>query len=125
VLVVDAGETPRVAEPGYFACDPGTRLVYERLLRFDVPPAAALGAQLTGLGIPPDAVRWVALTHLHSDHAGGLGDLTPGADYLGRAGRAGGVAPRRGGVPVAGVVPPHPGRRRAGARGAVRGELGP
>jgi hypothetical protein len=22
VLVVDAGETPRVAEPGYFACDP-------------------------------------------------------------------------------------------------------
>ena len=71
-FLVDTGETPRVAEPGYFACDGATQFVYERLLRFDVPAASALGAQLAALGTPPEALAAVVLTHLHSDHAGGL-----------------------------------------------------
>ena len=71
-LLVDTGETARVAEPGYFACDAATRFVYERMLRFAVPAAAELGPQLARLrpgGVRPDAV---VLTHLHSDHTGGL-----------------------------------------------------
>lgn len=97
VLLVDVGETPQVAAAGYFACDPGTRWVYEHLLRFAVPPAAALGAQLARLGVPGAAVRWVALTHLHSDHAGGLGDVGPGAAVLVAKREFDG--PRRGALP--------------------------
>jgi len=32
-------------------------------------------AVLAGLGIPPQAVDWVMLTHVHLDHAGGAGSL--------------------------------------------------
>ena len=71
-FLVDTGETPRVAEPGYFACDPATRFVYEKLLRFSVPERYGLAARLAELGRAPGDLRAVVLTHLHSDHAGGL-----------------------------------------------------
>ena len=79
---VDTGETPRVAEAGYFACDPGTQFVYERLLRFAVP--RGIGDVLRARGVPPEAIRTVALTHLHSDHAGGLADLPNSTFYTSR-----------------------------------------
>ena len=78
-LLVDAGETPRVAEPGYFACDAASAFVYERLLRFDVPRGVA--AELQTLGVETEAIGAVVMTHLHSDHAGGLGELA-GAEVL-------------------------------------------
>ncbi len=80
-IVVDTGETARVAEPHYFGCNAGVAFVYEHLLRFYVPAAQQVGAQLEAMGHPPAAVRTVALTHLHSDHAGGLGDF-PNATFL-------------------------------------------
>lgn len=73
VIVVDTGETARVAEPGYFDCDPATRFVFKRLLRFALGPEQEIGSQIQALGVPPEEVRWVVMTHLHSDHAGGLG----------------------------------------------------
>ncbi|MEM6647547.1 MAG: N-acyl homoserine lactonase family protein [Bacteroidota bacterium] len=71
-IMVDTGETAQVAEPDYFACDAATRFVYEWLLRFDVQRDVEVDAQLNALGIPAEEIRTVALTHLHSDHAGGL-----------------------------------------------------
>jgi glyoxylase-like metal-dependent hydrolase (beta-lactamase superfamily II) len=38
-----------------------------------VTPDEEIGPQLRSLGFAADDVRWVVLTHLHTDHAGGLG----------------------------------------------------
>jgi N-acyl homoserine lactone hydrolase len=69
LIVVDTGETARVAEPGYF-----TRWhPYFRLgLREWVAPDQEIGPQLRALGFSPGDVRWVVLSHFHTDHAGGL-----------------------------------------------------
>src|SRR2546423_7635125 len=69
VIVVDTGETARTAEPGYFTWwHPFFRLA----ARVQVRPEEEIGPQLRSLGIAPEDVRWVVLTHLHTDHAGGL-----------------------------------------------------
>ncbi|WP_272477325.1 N-acyl homoserine lactonase family protein [Baekduia alba] len=72
LILVDTGETPRVAEPGYF-----TRWQpYFRFgLREHVAAEDGIGAQLRRLGFAPEDVRRVVLTHFHTDHAGGLPDV--------------------------------------------------
>lgn len=72
VIVIDTGETAKTSDPEYFACDSMTGFFYTRNLRFAVRPQDEIGAQLKALGIPPEEVRHVVLTHLHSDHMGGL-----------------------------------------------------
>jgi N-acyl homoserine lactone hydrolase len=68
VIVVDTGENARVSQPGYFArWHPGLRAFRE-----SVEPEQEIGPQLQRLGIQPGDIRWVVLTHLHTDHAGGL-----------------------------------------------------
>jgi glyoxylase-like metal-dependent hydrolase (beta-lactamase superfamily II) len=65
-ILVDTGETPRAMDPGYFP-------------RWQ----DAVGVHLRALGIEPGALRTVVLTHLHTDHAGGLGDVAlPGVEVL-------------------------------------------
>jgi N-acyl homoserine lactone hydrolase len=68
VIVVDTGEDARASERSYFArWHPGLRAFREW-----VEPEQEIGSQLKRLGIEPGDVRWVVLTHLHTDHAGGL-----------------------------------------------------
>jgi N-acyl homoserine lactone hydrolase len=68
VIVVDTGETARASEPGYLPrWHPGVRAFRE-----SVEPEQEIGPQLRDLGITPGDVRWVVMTHLHTDHAGGL-----------------------------------------------------
>ena len=69
VIVVDTGETARVAEPGYF---PRWSPFFRFAVRERVEPEQAIGPQLQRLAIGPSDVRWVVMTHLHTDHAGGL-----------------------------------------------------
>lgn len=69
IIVVDAGETARVAEPGYF---PRWHLYFRVGVKEWVEPKEEIGPQLEALGIAPTDVRWLVLTHLHTDHAGGL-----------------------------------------------------
>jgi N-acyl homoserine lactone hydrolase len=71
VIIVDTGEDARASGPGYFAgWHPGMRAFREQ-----VAPEQEIGPQLQRLGIQPGDVRWVVLTHLHTDHAGGLHHL--------------------------------------------------
>ena len=37
-----------------------------------VQPNEEIGPKLRSIGIPPEEVRWLIMTHLHTDHAGGL-----------------------------------------------------
>jgi N-acyl homoserine lactone hydrolase len=68
VIIVDTGESARASQPGYFPrWHPGVRAFRER-----VEPEQEIGPQLRRLGIRPADIRWVVLTHLHTDHAGGL-----------------------------------------------------
>lgn len=72
VIVIDTGESSRTGEADYFNCDPGSKFFFQSALRFKVSPEEEIGARLQALGIPPSEVRWVILTHTHSDHADGL-----------------------------------------------------
>jgi N-acyl homoserine lactone hydrolase len=68
VIVVDTGEDARASQRSYFArWHPGLRAFREW-----VEPEQEIGPQLKRLGIQPGDIRWVVLTHLHTDHAGGL-----------------------------------------------------
>jgi glyoxylase-like metal-dependent hydrolase (beta-lactamase superfamily II) len=69
LILVDTGETARVLEPGYF---PSWHPFYRYSTRFFISPEQEIGPQLRTLGLQPEDVRWVILTHLHTDHAGGL-----------------------------------------------------
>ena len=69
VIVVDSGETSRTAESGYF---PGWHPYFRFGVREWVSPEEEIGPQLRRLGVSPADVRQVVLTHLHTDHAGGL-----------------------------------------------------
>lgn len=78
LIVVDTGETARVAEPGYF---PWWHPYYRFGLQEWVQPEEEIGPQMRALGFDPTDVRWVLLTHLHTDHAGGLAHF-PQAEHL-------------------------------------------
>ncbi len=78
LIVVDTGETARVAEPGYF---PRWHPYYSYGLQEWVQPEEEIGPQMRAIGLDPNDVRWVLLTHLHTDHAGGLAHF-PKAEHL-------------------------------------------
>lgn len=77
LCLFDTGQTARAASSGYF---PRWHPFF-RLARFELDPADEAAAQLRRRGIDPAAVRWVALSHLHTDHVGGLAEF-PGAEVL-------------------------------------------
>ena len=101
LIVVDTGETARAGEPGYF---PRWHPYFKLAVREWVQPEDEIGPRLRALGFSPDDVRWVILTHLHTDHAGGLAHF-PRSEILvcrreleaasGFTGKVGGFLPHR------------------------------
>lgn len=100
LIVVDTGETARAARPGYF---PWWHPAFRFAVRETLTPEDEIGPQLRRLGLAPADARWVVLTHLHTDHAGGLHHfphatiLVARTEYqqaLGRAGQVRGYVPQ-------------------------------
>jgi N-acyl homoserine lactone hydrolase len=101
VIVVDTGATAEMLLPGYF---PRWNPYFRRNVRLDVRPEQEVGPRLRAIGIEPEDVRLVVLTHLHLDHSGGLHHF-PNAEILvsreehrvatGRLGKAAGYLPHR------------------------------
>lgn len=82
VIVVDTGDTTRTSEPGYF---PRWQPYYKLAVRLHVKPEEEIGIQLKRMGITPKDVKKVVLTHMHTDHAGGLHDFPESQIYVNMA----------------------------------------
>ena len=81
LMVIDTGETARVSEPGYF---PGWHPYFKLGVREWVEPSQEIGPRLEELGFSPRDVRWVVMTHLHTDHAGGLAHFPHSEIFISR-----------------------------------------
>jgi N-acyl homoserine lactone hydrolase len=92
LCLFDAGQTARAARPGYFP----RWYPFFRLARFELGAEEEAARQLTAAGVDPGGVRWVVLSHLHTDHAGGIGAFARAEVVVGRTEweRAQGVAGR-------------------------------
>ena len=121
VILVDTGEVAKASDPRYY---PASSPYLRRGTRMDIGPQEEIGPQLRAIGIDPGQVRWVVLTHLHSDHAGGLAFFPQAEVVLARReyesakrvdGRLCGYLPQH----WPSLVPATPGRvpRRAGRAG--------
>ena len=70
LIVVDTGESSHASDPGY---QPWWHPVLQRCGSCWVKPEEEVGPQLKALGFDPLDVRWVIMTHMHGDHADGIG----------------------------------------------------
>jgi N-acyl homoserine lactone hydrolase len=69
LIVIDTGIPADANKRVWF---PPFMPLLQRAAKFNMTPEQEVGPQLRHLGISPDDVRWVVLTHLHQDHDGGL-----------------------------------------------------
>ena len=77
LCLFDTGQTARAGEPGYHQ----RWHPFLRLARFELRCEDEIGPQLRRRGIEPGSIRWVVLSHLHTDHVGGVGAF-PGAQVI-------------------------------------------
>ena len=81
LVLFDTGQTARAARPGYHpAWHP-----FLHLARFELEPDDEIAPQLVRSGFDPAAVRRVVLSHLHTDHVGGLGAFSGATVIVSRA----------------------------------------
>lgn len=72
-FLIDLGETSKVHDPAYFKPLGGLMNYYfTKQMRFEVKREDELDLQLPKIGLSPDMIDRVILTHLHIDHTGCL-----------------------------------------------------
>lgn len=101
LIVVDTGEVAGVAQKGWF---PWWQPYFRLAVRFAVRREEEIGPQLRDRGFDPGDVKTVVLTHLHSDHAGGLAHFPHSEVLVARGEHA--MATGRG-AKLAGYLPQH------------------
>lgn len=69
VCVFDSGQSALAASPRYFP----RWYPFFRLAQFELGPSDEAATQLRHVGLAPEKVRWLLLSHLHTDHVGGVG----------------------------------------------------
>jgi N-acyl homoserine lactone hydrolase len=77
LCLVDAGQNAAAASPGYFP----SWYPFFRLSRFELEPGDEAAPQIRAAGFDLKKIRWVVLTHMHTDHVGGIGAF-PDADVI-------------------------------------------
>ncbi len=76
LVLFDTGQDrASVTDPGYFPRSGLTGLIYRRLARFRIDPDQTLTARLAAIGYDIADVHTAVLSHLHTDHIGGLAEL--------------------------------------------------
>ena len=78
LLIVDTGETARTSDPGYF---PRWQPYFKLAVRTKVTAEQEIGPQMQASGLDPGKVWKVIMTHLHTDHAGGMHHF-PNSEFL-------------------------------------------
>ncbi|NEG87916.1 MBL fold metallo-hydrolase (plasmid) [Pantoea agglomerans] len=78
LILVDTGESSHANDPGY---QPWWHPFMQRCERRWVKPEEEVNARIQSLGFNPRDVRWVIMTHMHGDHAGGIGHF-PGSEII-------------------------------------------
>jgi len=71
-ILIDTGLTEKGAHPENLRGSGMMGWLNSQLARVEISRDADIKAQLGRLGIEPESVRWVILTHLHLDHASGV-----------------------------------------------------
>jgi N-acyl homoserine lactone hydrolase len=75
LVLFDTGQDrASVTEADYFPVG-FTKVLYDRLARFEIGPEETLSLGLKGLGYSVGDVHTAVVSHLHQDHIGGLGEL--------------------------------------------------
>ena len=72
IHVVDSGYVRDHFDAVHLLVEQGRVAVIDPATRFSLP---RILAALEQIGLGPEAVDWILLTHVHLDHAGGAGDL--------------------------------------------------
>jgi glyoxylase-like metal-dependent hydrolase (beta-lactamase superfamily II) len=78
LIVIDTGIPADANKRIWF---PPFMPLLQRAAKFQMTPEEEVGPQLRQLGLSPNDVRWVVLTHLHQDHDGGLHHF-PNAEFV-------------------------------------------
>lgn len=69
IIFIDTGETANTSKKGYFTW---WQPYFKLAVRVNVQREDDIDVQLKKLGISTTDIRWVIMTHLHTDHASGM-----------------------------------------------------